>query len=490
MIKKIGLFFSLLWPIHRSESTKLLPMILLLFLLGFNQSVLWGLKDSITVTMAGAEVIPFIKLWAILPSVVLGAWFFNWLSNRVGFEKTFYYLIGSFLLLTSLFVFIGYPYREALHPTDAADAMEKMLPAGFKGLVSMFRYWTTTCFYVLCELWYTIIVHVLFWGFANRITLLSEASRFYGILSGTYNLAVISAGTGSLLIAGDFNPRIPLGSDAWEQTMMLLMIAMIASGLFAMGVVRWMHKKVTLTRDLPIDSEIEKAKFSFAEFFSVIGKSKYLICIAAIVIGFNLTINMFDVVWKDQVKKLYPAALDFNRYMNHLQIVQGFLAIVFSFGLAGCVKRFGWTKTALATPVFMLLTCAIFFSLLTFQDGLSGFFLTIAGLSPVSLLVFIGSVQSCMNKACRFSFFESTKEMAFVPLDEETKIKGKTAIDGIGARFGKSGASLLLQGLLVAFTTLSASAPYIGGFLLIVSLVWIGAVRNLGKKLAYRYKES
>jgi len=74
--------------------------------------------------------------------------------------------------------------------------------------------------------------------------------------------------------------------------------------------------------------------------------------------------------------------------------------------------------------------------------------------------------------------------MAYVPLAPEHKLKGKAAIDGIGSRLGKSGGSLIHQGLLVLFCTLSSSTPYVAAILMAALIVWIVAVRLLGKQFA------
>lgn len=471
---KFNLLRSLLWPIYRHETKKLLPMVIMLFLLSFNQSTLWNLKDALVVTTSGAEIIPFIKVWAILPSTIFLTWIFTYLSNKFSQEKVFYLLTSSFLFFYGLFAFIIYPYRDQLHPTESANFLEMILPLGFKGLVSMYRHWTFTGFYVICELWNTMVISILFWGFANVITHTTEGGRFYGVLSIAYNLAIIAAGLVSIAIAqyGVFNTGILLGHGTWEQTMMLLMIVVITNGLLIMGVFRWMHKKVLTQPKEKIHQKEDK--LSLRECLQHVGQSRYLICIAVMVVGYSLVINMAEVIWKDQLRSLYPTTLDYNRYINVLQVIQGALAVVLSLVIANLIRFFGWTPTALATPVIMLLLCGLFFSAMFFPNA-------VGVITPLTTVVFIGALQNSFSKACKYSIFDSTKEMAFIPLSFECKLKGKTAIDGIGYRFGKSGGSLILQGLLLLFSSVSASTPYAAVILLAVLLIWIYCVNSLAK---------
>src|SRR6185295_16803334 len=100
----------------------------------------------------------------------------------------------------------------------------------------------------------------------------------------------------------------------------------------------------------------------------------------------------------------------------------------------------------------------------------------------VALAVFLGTTQNCFSKAAKYSVFDTTKEMAFIPLEPEHKLKGKAAIDGIGSRLGKSGSSCIHQGLYIIFCSLSASAPYVALVLLVVIGLWMAAVFSLGRQ--------
>src|SRR5262245_13252696 len=125
---KLRAFF---WPVYRHEVKKLLPMMLMLFFICFNYSILRNIKDAVVVTAqsSGAEVIPFIKVWVLLPMAILLTLLFTKLSNRYSQEKVFYLIISGFLLFFGLFTFVFYPLRDYLHPHHFSDYMESILPA-------------------------------------------------------------------------------------------------------------------------------------------------------------------------------------------------------------------------------------------------------------------------------------------------------------------------------------------------------------------------
>merc|ERR1712167_484867 len=104
---------------------------------------------------------------------------------------------------------------------------------------------------------------------------------------------------------------------------------------------------------------------------------------------------------------------------------------------------------------------------------------TSMGVDALMLSVLVGTAQNVGTKATKYGMFDPTKEMAYIPLDAEQKTKGKAAIDVIASRMGKSGDSLIQQFLISFLGTLSQCAPYIGLFLLAITLVWIRAVGRL-----------
>jgi len=484
---KLRAFF---WPVHRHELHKLIPMLVIFFLLSFDYNILRCLKDTLIVTAehSGAEVIPFIKVWVMFPLSVALAYIYVRVSNRFSRENVFYIMLSIFLSYFAIFALLLYPNREALHCHETADKLQTILPAGCKGLIAMYRYWSFTLFYALADLWSNIILALLFWGFANQVTELSEAKRFYGLFGLGTNFSGVAAGQISIFITMlPFYPSLGLGSDAWAQSITILLFLIVVAGLITMAAFRWLNVKVLKTPSVicPDTQKViqpEKKKHSMRENLRYVLTSSYVLSIALIIIAYNVVINLVEVLWKHEVRELYPNPQNYNIYMNEVTTVIGVMATLMALFISGnLIRKFGWTFTALVTPVILLVTSIGFFGFFFFKDH-PQMILSVFGVSPLVLVVFFGSMQNCCSRAAKYTVFDATKEMAFIPLTAEEKIKGKAAVDGVCNRLGKSGGSVIYNVLLLTFASIPASAPYVALFLMVIIGLWIMCVRLLGSK--------
>ena len=127
---------------------------------------------------AGAEAIPFIKVWGVVPAAILFTLIYAKLSNVLSRENLFYVTIIPFLVFFGLFVTVIYPNLSSLQPNAFADSLKASLPTGAGGFVESIRNWPFGLFYILAELWGSVVLSLLFWAFANDTTKVSEANGF------------------------------------------------------------------------------------------------------------------------------------------------------------------------------------------------------------------------------------------------------------------------------------------------------------------------
>lgn len=485
---KFGKWRSLLWPIHNFELKKLLPLFFMFFLISFNYTILRDMKDTLIITApgSGAEAVPFLKGWGVLPFAVLFMLIYAKLSNKLGKAALFYATLTPFLVFFTLFALVLYPYRDSLHPTEFADYLQANLPQGFTGLIALLRNWTFALFYILSELWGSVALSLLFWGFANDIMKVTEAKRFYTVLMVGANLALIVSGP-LIQITSQIKNRVPEGVDAWGITLNILMSLVVLGGLAVIGLYYWVQKNVlTDPRFYNPEEQVKvkksKPKMSIVESFKFLMRSKYIGCLALLVMSYGVCINIVEVTWKSQIQLQYPNPNDYMAFMGGFSFFTGIFTTLMTLFVGGnIIRKLGWGFAATTTPVVLLVTGAAFFTFVIFREHLAGA-ISALGTTPLFMAVVLGMVQNILSKSTKYVLFDPTKEMAYIPLDQESKVKGKAAVDVVGARLGKSGGSFLQQGLILSFGSIAAVTPILGAVLLGITLVWLMAVRSLNRQ--------
>ena len=240
------------------------------------------------------------------------------------------------------------------------------------------------------------------------------------------------------------------------------------------------------------ETKKKKAKLSMAESFKYILQSPYLGLIAMLVLAYGVSINLFEGIWKGQIKIAYPTEVEFNRVMGGLSTVTGIIAVLLMVVGSNLLRAVSWRTCALITPVVLIMGTLIFFGVIYYNNSLlpEGIKIVDAisqGAISRELIVFavmLGLFVNAFGKAVKYSLFDPTKEMAYIPLDPELKVKGKAAVDVIGGRGGKSAGAYIQMGLLTVFSgsALYQLVPIIAPIALGVVFLWILSVFRLSKR--------
>lgn len=465
-------------------------MLLLFFFINFNYTILRDTKDALIVTApgSGAEAIPFLKVWGVFPAAILFMIIYSKMSNILSKPRLFYTTIAAFIAFFGIFALVLYPNRDAIHPTDVADRLQAFLPSGLSGLVALFRNWTYALFYIMAELWGSVAISLLFWGFANDTTRVSESKRFYAMFGLGANIAMLFSGP-AIIYFSNIRSKLPADVDAWGVTLNYMLGMVIASALIIMGIYWWINKKVLTDPRFYDATEVKKGKkekpsMTLKESFAYLFKSKYILCLAVLVIAYGVAINLVEVTWKAQLKLQYPNANEYQAFMGLFSTITGAATILMMLFVGGnVIRRFGWGVAAQITPVVLLITGVGFFSFVIFRDSLTAF-ISMLGTTPLMLAVMFGTAQNVMSKSAKYSLFDPTKEMAYIPLDQESKVKGKAVVDVVGARFGKSGGAFINQALIVGMGSIALITPYVAAILFVIIAGWIFAGKSLSKQFA------
>ncbi len=477
---QLGKIQNYLFPIHKHELSKFIPLFLVFFCISFNYALIRVIKDSFVMGEGGAEAIYYLKAYGVTPIIILFTILYSFICKYLGrdgrFNSVIIYLVSFFLI----FLIIILPNITFLRIDNLTNQLFISYPY-LKGLWSILRNWHTSLFYIHAELWGSYAL-VAFWTLANDITNIQQSGRFYSFLA-------MAANIGSL-IAGLCTAYVFKGDPH------LIIITFIVVGIIAIvcynsfSYAMKLFPKAFQLKKSQVYASKSKIKLSLKESFSFLSKSKYLMLIAILVLSYNMCIALLESLVKSKwVEYAHSDKYLLSRLGGLKLMTIGATSILFSF-IATALQRRSWKAAALFTPVILFISFIIFFTVLLFESKLT-LFTNFFNIPTITFIVIIGTLNVVITRTSKYTFFEPSKESAYIPLDEESKIRGKAAVDGVGSRLGKGLSSLLLTMVFFPLGNgeIKNCRNYIACTILIILIVWVWATLKLNSKFKQLIKK-
>lgn len=485
---------KIVWPIEGREFKLFMPMGLMMFCILFNFSALRSVKDALVIPTLGAEIISFMKLWVVLPSALLITLIYARLSNIFNAEQMFYIVVSFFVLIFITFAFLLYPNQAAYHMNPAL--INELIGAHphLKWFIKLGSHWSYALMYVFSELWGVVVINLMFWQFANHVIDTKRAKRFYPFLAMVGNMGLIFAGSfvssfanGENFLCCYMKDFFPNRYDDTEIALKLIITMISITALLAMFILKHIHTHVFTRRDLELAHNPTKTKTSLSlrESISLIVNSRYIFYILIIVICYGFVINLLEGPWKAKVRELYPNTNEYLKFMGQFNIWMGASCVVITIFASNLLRHFSWFVAAIMTPSIMAITGSLFFIFVIWGS----FFQNLEDVSfdPIYAAIIVGALQNILSKSTKYSLFDSTKEMAYIPLSVELRTKGKAAAEIVGAKLGKSLGALVQSFIFILMPAASFDSitPILMLVFLTVIFIWFV---DLGK-LNIEYKK-
>jgi AAA family ATP:ADP antiporter len=466
---------SIFWPIYGKEHIKFIPLALMMLCILFNYSMVRSLKDGFVVTEIGSEALGFLKTYFVFPSAIIMTMIYYKLCNLMDSRKVFYVFISFFLSYFAIFAYVLFPKLNSFLLSDEWLVASVASFPRLKWFFHIFRKWPYASFYVIAELWGSMMVSLFFWQLANRVTNPSEAKRHYSMFGLIGNLGLI--GTSYVL---DY----ALKTENYGLIFNLLISSVVIITALYAFVQYSVEKDPELTAGVVGAKSKSKQKLSMAQSLKVVFSSRYLGLLALLLIVYGVSNILIENVWKDRVKVLYPSKESYTTFMGHYQFYLGTMSIFFMLIGSNILRLVSWTTAAMLTPAMFAVTAALFFIFILGSQGDNAMLTTWMTVSTaLYYAVMIGAAQNVLSKATKYSLFDSTQKMAYMPLDEELKTKGMSAVEVIGGRFGKMGGGVINSSLLMIFpgASILSLTPTLGILCALIVVIWVAAVVTLGK---------
>lgn len=449
----------------------------------YNANLWIGAKPEETSSLISA-----LKFWYVLPGAILTVIIFTALLNRFGPNKAFYITVVLFMSFYFAFAYFMYPNLDKLLVSEEnITAITLTIPTFFRAFVTCICNWPLSLFYIISELWGTMAISFLFWQFANRVTMPHEVKRFFGLFSLIANLGTI--------LAGETIKKYSSNLDITH--VRFLLTSVVVTGGVIIGIYAYITKIVIkdpmqydeskmVSKDKP-----KKQKLSAVEGIKILVKNPYLMLITIIILCYGIAINFSEILMYASMKEIFSRA-EFASIYGTLSVFIGVFATIITLCSNNILRKFPWKIGALITPLSCLFAGGIFLSSILYKQFIST---TIFGFSAGMVSVYCGVVYDALVKGVKYSLFDTTKSMAYIPMDEDEKIKGQAAAEIIGGRAGKAGASIVQQ-IMISFprtlvtvtgsvSGLLAYSPAIISAFFATVIIWIIAVL----KLSVRYEK-
>lgn len=467
---------SWIFPVNDWELPKFIPLAIMMFVVAFNNNLLYNSTNAIFITApgSGAESLSFLKLWGVLPITLLCSVCYVELRKNCSFSVCFYSIQAIFIVFFLLFNLVLYPHAKIIHmPMEWIDAVKGHYPI-IQHAVPLVGNWSFALYFIFAELWSVFSLTILFWQFANDIVGPHEAKRFYPLLIFIGNVAVIALYFVMYYFSRFSGYNIIMYSN---YLVVVLTICMVY-------VFRWLNNNVLIhekyTSDVMMGAKDSERMFGFLESMQYLWRSEYMGLLCIIVISYNIMSSIIIQTWKCHVKELYPTLEGYYGFMTNYFFWMGVIPVLFVYIAKGMIMRYGWRAIAIITPVIVTFIGFFFFAYIVYEEYL---FFTIhyfGTTNPLLFIVTLGMIGVIICKSCKYSFFDPSKEMAFIPLDQNIKAIGKVAVDGIGGPLGSSGGGLIQQCLLMlTMGDQITISPYLGIISVFIGVIWLFSVMRL-----------
>lgn len=499
------------WKSAPVEDRKLKYISFSFFLIVYIYSVTKDLKDAFIIGRQSPASISILKVFWVPPIATIASLIVQKMSIRMSTEailKTFLVIYCFYFFIYGIFVpvlrdsFLE-PFRIKMGDFQSDGTMEFRGILSFAAFLMTVSCWTGTLHFIMSELWGTIILSLLFTQLFNEICWERQFKRFIPVVYTISNLGLLLSAFTSLSL------NLLIEALAYHHKWKLftgLFIILGCLSLFLFKILNVLLYEILpgpICRDTPQrDRRPQSEPLGFLKGLEMIFSTKVIFALCIMVLGYNIVIIMAESSYKSclsEVAKAQNKDLESSVLRNKFfeETITALLVISFFLGPSrNSISWFGWTKYALLTPLFALITCLAVLGFALITTGLEGknlgFFNNLIGpfggvdmaKKTIYIEQILGIVCISLLKVLKYVSFDIAREYFSKRIDISYRARFRSVYDGICARQGKAFGSLIQVMFNAVFNTMDirvSSMPYLG-ITTLLCMAWIQSVMFLGKK--------
>ncbi len=172
-----------------------------------------------------------------------------------------------------------------------------------------------------------------------------------------------------------------------------------------------------------------KPRLSLSVASKVFRETPFVLLLLALVLVVQVVITLVDYRYNELLEVSFPNLDERTQVKSNVYTIIDGLSLALQLGTGPILKYLGTASVLLLVP------------------ALVGSMIGVSALAPRFL---VAATSKILAKSFDYSVFRAAKEMLYLPLDYDEKVRGKAVVDMFGYRTGKSGGSLILAGLTTA----------------------------------------
>ena len=406
--------------IHQGEGRITALLFVLSFLLGISFNFLETAAFPLFMVEFGAQSLPYIYI--INAFVVAGITsVYLRLGGRIKFSNLL--ALNLTFLLAALVVF-----RVGLG-LQASSWVVFLLPVLFQIAVSL--------------------GNIAYWTLAGRLFNLRQAKRLFGLLSAGMWVAIV--------ITGFAIPAIVrlIGTAN-------LLVLSAAGMTLALGLLIYILRTAPATLEQQHAAESEQERRSILDLL----KNRYVLLMFSLSVVAWIAFFFVDNIFYNRVGAQFPSEDQMSGFLGIYLAILGILTLLITtFVSAPVIGRFGVRTGLMVLPVSLLVGVLLFAG--------TG---TVLGIVPI--LFIFATLNKLLDLSLGFSIDQSAQTILYQPLPARERSDVQTIDEGMVRMVAIGIAGVLL---LVLNTMLGASVVLLSYVLLVIVVVWVGAVILTGR---------
>jgi AAA family ATP:ADP antiporter len=470
MFKRIQKFFDLT---SENQAKRVVYDVIMYTCIIYAYTILRVSKDAVSVSVGkGSAILSFLKTYVTLPASLIAWYLFGILNNNFKRTPVFRIVILSFVTFFTLYAYVLGPNRAALSisPEKAKDVVLFLtqLDIGFFKIGSLFASiyknvicnWTVSLFYAVCELWGTLCISQLFWGFVVSTTDRVNSAKTFAIYQVVSSIGSILTAFMSTLIVQRVPEPFQTEISLWDKNLQNITISLLISSLIALYFQNLSNANAEQDSTILREAAPLKKKMSIGDSIKIVTKSPTLTYLTIIVGCYGASAALIENVVKNLIGKLsaFNPTSNFALSVGNIGI-QGIVQIVVGILVYKWMATAKWKDIAIIAPITFAVTGMIFFgsyflpfipAFLAKNINMLKFNLNMgAAITAAQTVAYIGQTQAIASKTVKYSFLDVARERSYLPLNAQEKSQGKASVDVLGSRIGKAGGGFLISTFLI-----------------------------------------